>query len=263
MLGTIVRTVRDGLTVHTYIAPAEGYEATTHLLEFATQLIVIDAQYDAGHAAEAFLHAQSLRKPITRVYVSHDHPDHWRGAATFEAPIYSLAATRDSIAAAVQALAASADEGADEVPGREVVPERIVTVGDEVIDGVTVTFDDVRNAESATLLVVSVESIGLVFAQDLVFNNLHMFIAEGNLQGWAEAISAFKARGFSVILPGHGAPGGTELYDYVLDYLAIAQPLLSSAAGPDELKNALISAFPEAGGRGLLDIQNAIIFADR
>lgn len=263
MLGTIVRTVRDGLTVHTYIAPVEGYQVTTHILEFETQLVVIDTQYDPALAAEAFAHAQTIRKPITRVYVTHDHPDHWRGAATFEAPIYALAATRDSIAAAVDALAASAAEGGGDVPGPAVIPQRIVTVGDETIDGVTLSFDEVRDAESAVLLVVSVASLGLVFAQDLVFNNVHLFIAEGHLEGWRDAIEALKTRDYSVIFAGHGAPAGVELYDFVLAYLAVAQPLRESAAGPAELTNALIAAFPEAGGRGLLDIQASIMFAGR
>jgi len=263
MLGTIVRTIREGLTVHTYIAPADGYQVTTHVLEFETQIIVIDAQYDSGFAAEAFAHARTLGKPLTRVYVSHDHPDHWRGSATFGAPIYSLASTRDSIASAVEKLAGSAAAGQAEGPGPAVVPEFVVTAGEEVIDGVTVTFDEVVNAESSAQLVVSVSSLGLVFAQDLVFNNLHLFIAEGRLQGWADAITSLRSRGFRLIFPGHGRPGGVELYDFVVDYLARAEPILSAATEPDELKNALITAFPDVGGRGLLDIQNGVIFAGR
>ena len=261
MFGTVVTTVGDGLTVHTYIAPSDGWHATSHVLEFATQLVVIDAQYVIDYAAEAFAYAQSIAKPITRVYVSHDHPDHWRGSAAFGAPIYALASTRDGIAAAVEAMADSGQLG--DVPGKAVIPSRIVTVGEEVIDGVTVAFDEVMSAESATMLLVSVPALGLVFAQDLVFNSLHLFIAEGNLEGWVDAIMGLKAREFSMVLPGHGAPGGVELYDFVLDYLAVAQPLLDSATGPDELKKGLISAFPDAGGRGLLDIQSDIIFAGR
>lgn len=264
MLGTIVPTVREGLTVHTYISPGDGLEATTHILEFETQIVIVDAQYIVPYAAEANAFALELSKPITRVYVSHDHPDHWFGAAVFGAPIYALEATRDVIAAAGEAMASEAHGRlGDLVPAHAVVPTELVVRGEETIDGVTLAFDEVVGAESGALLVISAPALGLVFAQDLVYNNLHLYIAEGTLAGWADAVEVLKGRGYATILPGHGAPAGPELYDFVLAYLAVAEPLLASATGPDELKNGLIAAFPEAGGQALLDIQNGYIFAGR
>ena len=83
MLGTISITDRGDVKVHTYTAPEEGLLVTTHLLELPGQIVAIDAQYGLPHAAEVVEYARSLGKPISRLYVTHEQPDHIFGAATF------------------------------------------------------------------------------------------------------------------------------------------------------------------------------------
>jgi glyoxylase-like metal-dependent hydrolase (beta-lactamase superfamily II) len=56
----------------------------------AGQLLTLDTRYGAPFAAEAAGFAASLGKPITRVYVSHAHPDHFSGAGAFNAPVHAL-----------------------------------------------------------------------------------------------------------------------------------------------------------------------------
>lgn len=195
------------------------------------------------------------------MYVSHDHPDHFFGAAAFDAPVYALAATRDAIAAAgEQMLANNRAAVGDFVPASIVVPDRVIEPGIEVIDGVRVEFREVDNTEAATLLIIVVPEERLILAQDLVYNNLHLFIAEGHLDEWAAQIDALRTEDFTIVLPGHGAPGGPELFDFVTDYLAVAKPALTAATTPEGLNTALMTAFPNAGGVGLLHVQNRYIF---
>jgi len=93
-----------------------------------------------------------------------------------------------------------------------------------------------------------------------VYNNQHLFIAGGHLDGWEGTIEALRAKGYETILPGHGVPGGPELFDFVSDYLAVARPALAAAKNGDDLKAALLAAFPTAGGTVLLHIQNTYLF---
>ena len=83
MQGTVSLTDRGDVKIHTYTAPEDGLLVNTHLIELPSQLIAIDAQYGLPYAAEAVAYARSLGKPISRLYVSHEHPDHFFGAATF------------------------------------------------------------------------------------------------------------------------------------------------------------------------------------
>ena len=43
MQGTIAKTFAKPLTIHTYTAPEDGWVVNSHIIEFPTQLFVIDA----------------------------------------------------------------------------------------------------------------------------------------------------------------------------------------------------------------------------
>ena len=101
MLGKITIMESQNVRIHTFTAPDDGWSVNSHIVEFPTQLIVIDAQYMLPYAQEVVSYAQTLKRPITRLYVSHYHPDHLLdehvngavneilGAVAFRAPIYS------------------------------------------------------------------------------------------------------------------------------------------------------------------------------
>jgi glyoxylase-like metal-dependent hydrolase (beta-lactamase superfamily II) len=50
-----------------------------HRAAVTSQLIVVDAQYMRPLAGEVIRYATDLKKPITRLYITHDHPDHLLG----------------------------------------------------------------------------------------------------------------------------------------------------------------------------------------
>src|ERR1700728_1843016 len=110
MLGAITVTQADGLRIHTYTAPEEGWVVNTHVIELPTQLIVIDAQYTLTYAREVLGYAGTLGKPIARLYISHFHPDHLLGAAAFTDPIYALPEVRAKIDAVGDRVAAEEHE---------------------------------------------------------------------------------------------------------------------------------------------------------
>jgi hypothetical protein len=65
---------------------------------------------------------------------------------------------------------------------------------------------------------------------------------------------------FAKVLSGRGAPGGPELYDVMSGYLSAAREILSRSSDEDDLKAHLIAAFPDFGGRVLLDHQKRFLF---
>jgi glyoxylase-like metal-dependent hydrolase (beta-lactamase superfamily II) len=261
MQGTVTTTVRDPVTIHTYTSPESGLEANTHVIELATQLLVLDTQYAKPFAQEAVAYAAGLGKPVTRVYVSHDHPDHFFGAALFGAPVYALAQTRDAIAAAGQQMLANNQAAlGDFIPDEVAVPSQVVELGTETIDGVRFEFRAITDTEAAAMLLIALPEHSVLLAQDLVYDNLHLYLVDGHLDSWRRNIETLQAEQWTTVLPGHGAPGGPEQFDFVLNYLAGAAPVLATATTGDELKGALIAAFPQAGGTALLDIQNRYLF---
>ena len=261
MQGSIAITQSGDVKVHTYTSPELGWCVNSHVIEFATQLVVVDAQYMLPFAKEVVSYAATLGKPITRLYLTHYHPDHILGAAAFSAPIYALGEVQAKIEAAGDRVAGEEHEKHPEaIPDRAERPSQIVTPGIETIEGVRVDFIRLQHAETENALMVALPDHELLIAQDLVYHNFHVFIAERAFDPWIAALKRYQGQGFTKVLPGHGAPGGSELFAKMADYLGFSRQALSESSDGEGFKARLISAFPNFPGQVLLDHQVRFLF---
>jgi glyoxylase-like metal-dependent hydrolase (beta-lactamase superfamily II) len=261
VLGKITVTRSGGVKVHTYTAPEEGWLVNSHLIELPTQLLAVDAQYMLPFAREVVDYGVSLGKPVTRLYITHYHPDHLLGAAVFRAPIYALAEVQAKIETVGDRLAGEEHEkhGAA-IPFKAERPSELVTQGEETIDGIRVEFLHLQHAETENALMIGLPDQGILITQDLLYAQVHVFVAERAFDTWVQALGSYQAQSYTRLLPGHGSPGGQELYDSMLDYLAKARDALAVAHNGADLKARLIAAFPNFGGRVLLDHQQRFLF---
>lgn len=60
------------------------------------------------------------------------------------------------------------------------------------------------------------------------------------------------------MLPGHGVPGGKELYGRMQQYLTAAREIYSKSRDGEEMEYKIIRAFH--GGVGMLDQQKRFLF---
>jgi glyoxylase-like metal-dependent hydrolase (beta-lactamase superfamily II) len=261
MFGEITVTRSSDLCVHTYTAPEDGWCVNSHIVETPAQLIVIDAQYRLDYAREVVSYATELGKPIARLYVTHFHPDHILGAAAFASRIYALAVVAAKIAAVGDRVAAEEHEKhGDVIPTRAERPNYIVEPSTELIDGVRFEFFRLEHAETENALMVGLPDHGVLITQDLIYNQVHVFVGERAFDSWATALQDSQALDYDTLLPGHGAPGGPDLYCGMLKYLATARDALARANNGPELKACLIAAYPNHRGRVLLDHQMRFLF---
>lgn len=261
--GKIHTTEQSGLKVHTYTAPDDGWVVNTHFVELPTQVIAIDAQYTIPYAREALAYAATLGKPVTRLYVTHYHPDHLLGAAAFSLPIHALGEVKAKIDAVGDRVASEEHEKfPDAIPSHAEKPSIHVTPGVETINGIGFEFLHLQHAETEHALMVGLPDHGILITQDLIYNGVHVFISERAFDSWSSALQHYKSQAYEKVLPGHGAPGGKDLYDRMQTYLSTAHDLLSEADG-DDLKARLVAAFPDFRGHALLDHQKRFLFPPR
>src|SRR5258708_4009402 len=71
--GKLILNDRGKAKIHTF-APAP-LAATTHIIETAEGLVVIDAQQFVSGAQEAIAYVRSLNKPVRRLISNQRHPD--------------------------------------------------------------------------------------------------------------------------------------------------------------------------------------------
>ncbi|MBT8217456.1 MAG: MBL fold metallo-hydrolase, partial [Acidimicrobiia bacterium] len=135
-LTTTVQPAGD-LVVHSLTAPQEVFANSTHIIETENALVVVDTQFLLPNAADFRAYADSLGKPIDRVFITHAHPDHFLGSEAFaDVPIYALEEVSAAIAANGDAEVEEkqGDFGAEAIAGSYVVPE-VVEPGTIDIDG--------------------------------------------------------------------------------------------------------------------------------
>jgi glyoxylase-like metal-dependent hydrolase (beta-lactamase superfamily II) len=261
VLGEITLTRSGEICVHTYTAPEQGWRVNSHIVETQEALVVVDAQYMLPCAHEVTAYAAALGKAIERLYLTHFHPDHILGAAAFACPLFALEPVARKIAAVGDRVASEEHEKhGDAIPTRARRPERIIRPGMEVVDGVRFELLHLQHAETEDALMVGLPDHGILITQDLLYNRVHVFIGERAFDGWAAALQKTQALDYDTLLPGHGAPGGPELYEAMQHYLAVASDAYSKSNDGVELTSRMIAAFPEHRGRILLDHQKRFLF---
>jgi len=261
MFGKKAVTEAHDLKVHTFTAPEKGWQVNSHIVELSSQLLVIDSQYLLPYAREVVSYAAQLQKPITRLYISHYHPDHLLGAAAFSAPVYALSEVSAKIAVVGERVAREEHEKfGDDVPTHAAMPTCIVKSSVEIIDAVPVDFIHLEHAETQDALMVGLPEQGILITQDLVYNRVHAMVGEKAFESWTETLEKAQNETYKKVLPGHGAPGGKELYSQMQHYLSTARRVYAVAADGEDMKNKMIQAFPEYGGVGMLDQQKRFLF---
>jgi glyoxylase-like metal-dependent hydrolase (beta-lactamase superfamily II) len=264
MQGSVTQTRAGQVTIHTYIAPEIGWRAASHLIELPTQLVLVDAPLTLEYAREWRAYTTRLGKPISRLYISHAHPDHFVGIVAFDAPTYALAAVKWLIDSSgglriERAYRLTPGHAHAEVVSLHPV-DYVVEAGEETIDGVLFSFEPVADAESADQLTIGLPEQRLLIAQDILYNHVHAFLGEHAFGAWQAALDALEARPYDIILPGHGAPGGRGLYQSVREYLATAATAFAQATGPEDLNRRLETAYPDYGGHAMQGLQNFYLF---
>jgi glyoxylase-like metal-dependent hydrolase (beta-lactamase superfamily II) len=261
VLGETTLTRSGEVCVHTYKAPEDGWCVNSHIVETETALVVVDAQYMLRYAHEVTAYAAGLGKPIKRLYLSHFHPDHILGASAFSCPISALAAVAAKIAAVGDRIASEEREKhGDLIAPRAEQPDHIVAPGLETIEGARFEFLHLEHAETADALMVGLPDRGILITQDLLYNGVHVFVGEHAFNSWGAALQRTQALDYDTLLPGHGSPGGPELYATMLQYIETAHDAYLKSNSGAELRARMIAAFPQHRGRVLLDHQIRFLF---
>ncbi|MER7482570.1 MBL fold metallo-hydrolase [Streptomyces sp. NPDC126510] len=255
MNGTVTVLDNGAVRIHSYMSPADTFHTTTQLIETPARIIAIDAQLLPAYADEAIAYAKGLGKPLDRLIVTHAHPDHYNGAARFGVPVHALAVVREQIVARGDSTLPTGLV----IPVGDFTPTVDLTPGTEVIDGVPFVFEAVSGGEAADELLIKLPEQGVLVAQDLVYNDVHLYLGNNDITGWQQAVDALAAEsGYDTVLAGHGLPTGPEVYADVHRYLADARELLGDDG--DAYKKAIVDRYPAHVGPFIIDIANRSLF---
>ena len=251
--------------IHTFVAPFTGGNIAnaTHIIESANALVLFDAQFLTPYARQFREYADSLGKPIDRIYVSHRHPDHWfgLGAAFTDVPVHALAETATFIQ---EHGAESRDDHwklGGGVPDRIVVPHEIVKPGESFVDGVRYLCEEVTDTEIDALLVLKLPDLGVQFVADLVYSGTHLYLTS-HLLHWRQVLQEMLLSDYDLFMPGHGLPADGSEIARNIEYLDAAGDAIASGLTGSSFKDFMLQRYPERKCPGIFDIYLPRLFGD-
>lgn len=200
------------------------------LVEGPRSLLAIDAGGGPQHARNFLSAAQTLGKPVDRVVITHEHPDHSVGLPQFP-PGIEIIAQEETRARMVQMGTPATPAywktnpawgNADDV-NRVVLPT--VTFRDRMslyYGDAKVDFEWPGPAHTTGDALVYVRASRVVFMGDIAFFGVTPLNGSGYVQDWIKVCDAvLNDPQVEVIVPGHGPVGGKQDLVEMRDYLAL------------------------------------------
>jgi glyoxylase-like metal-dependent hydrolase (beta-lactamase superfamily II) len=268
LLGTVAIHRNGPITIHSYMSPADGEMVNSHVIETENAVVVIDAQLLRSYAQELRQYVDQLGKPIDRVIISHNHPDHWFGLEYFtDVPIYALPETTRQIDQTGDMLLAwKREQLRDTIAANKVVPTHTVEEGTETIDGLEYRFRMIVDGEAPFALLIELPTLKAVIAQDLVYNQIYPCVGEKNasgeelFDGWMSNLRALESGGYELVLCGHGEPTGPAIFEEMIGAVAAAKKAFESGIGPEGLKATMLNKYPHYRVPEVLDFANVFLY---
>ena len=245
--GTVHSFSTGGVTVHSYVSPAQAVHVTSHVLELGDELLVCDATMIPPTAAEVAALIASTGKPVHTAYVSHEHPDHWGGVAAVEGITYK------TLPQIREAIAAEAANGEFAEPTSLLQGENLA-LGTTEIGGVTVEFRHYEATEAPHIIVAVLPEQKIAIVQDLVYNGV--FFAPGvDRQNWIATLETLRDDpAFETLLVGHGLPTTRGEFHTAIEYLKVMDRVWQDSANPAEFIETMKASFPGYAGEFLLSL---------
>lgn len=266
---SINKIQRNRVIIHCCTSPDDGERVNAQIVETENKLVIVDTMLMRQHARDLRAYADSLNKPIDRVYLSHAHPDHWFGMEFFQdCDIYSHPGTVEEIKIVGQfAVDYHNNLHKGLTTDQLFLPNRVAGAGDVQIDGVTFRIHEVLTAEDLFMLVIELPEEKTLIAQDLVYNKVHLFVGQkaqdGTLcfDGWLAALKEYQKGGYELVIPGHGVPTDTSVFAENIRYLEIMKKI-ASTSNRENFVQTTLETFPDYELKSMAEMSATLLYLD-
>jgi glyoxylase-like metal-dependent hydrolase (beta-lactamase superfamily II) len=215
--------------VHSYRSNASGIYSNSYIIELEKGVVVIDATLAVSSGKEVRNLINEIGKPVYAVLLTHGHPDHYNGLTEITkglpAPIYSSQNVLHVIKQYDQVKEKQwKGTFGDEWPASRTFPNKIIKDGESLtFETTTFSMNDLGPGESHSdsYWVMQTDSTKNVFLGDIVLHKVHAYLSDGHFKEWMNHLRELneKLNDITLFYPGHGLPGGKELFAWQQQYL--------------------------------------------
>ena len=249
---------QHGWSIRVFTSADDQFWTNSVIFEGTHEVMLVDAQLTKTNAERVLQQIKETRKPLSIIYITHEHADHFLGLEVFKEAYPSVRIIATS--AVVDRINKVYQEKIDKWktilgPG---ATSQVVAI--ERLDGNFITFESSQieilkhiqgDTDENTILWIPEQSI--LIAGDVLFNNMHVYTAETDSKArgkWLNSLSKIRELNPSVVIPGHskvGAPlDSSTAVDFTEHYLLVFEEELKEAKDPDSLINRMKERFPSA-----------------
>jgi glyoxylase-like metal-dependent hydrolase (beta-lactamase superfamily II) len=212
--------------------------------------ILVDAPHTAEKAREVADWVVASGKNLVTMYATHGHGDHWFGFAEVAKrfPDAAILGTKGTVALAEFAATSRMDFWTSQFPGQIVDDPIVPMVIDDYtfkLEGHEIHFVEAGHSDTRDTTFVHVPELDLVVAGDIVYNGVHLFLAETDAQrrrDWMTGIDKIAALKPRAVIAGHKVPGsddGPRHLDETRQYLEDAEEISSVARNAKEFADLM------------------------
>ncbi len=245
-------------SIKVFTSPDDQFWANSVIIEGAHEVMLVDAQLTKTSAEKVLQEIRETKKPLSIIYVTHEHADHFLGLEVFKEAYPGVRIIANS--AVVDRINKVYQEKIDKwkkILGSGATSQ---VVAIEKFDGNSIEFENSKiellkdvqgDTDENTMLWIPEQRI--LIAGDVLFNNMHVYTAETDSKArgkWLNSINKIRELKPSVVIPGHskvGAPlDASSAVGFTENYLLVFEEELKKAKDPDTFIITMKERFPSA-----------------
>ena len=249
---------QQGFSIKVFTSPDDQFWANSVIIEGEHEVMLVDAQLTKTNAERVLEVIQKTKKPLSIIYITHEHADHFLGLEVFREAYPGVRIIANS--AVVGRINKVYQEKIDK--WKKILDSGATSqvVAIEKFDGTFIEFEGTKievlkniqgDTDENTMLWIPGQ--GILIAGDVLFNDMHVYTAETDSKArgkWLNSLQKIRELKPSVVIPGHskvGAPlDSSTAVDFTEKYLLVFEEGLKKAKDPESLINTMKEKFPSA-----------------
>ena len=249
---------QQGFSIKVFTSPDDQFWANSVIIEGTREVMLVDAQLTRTSAEKVLQEIRETKKPLSIIYISHEHADHFLGLEVFKEAYPGVRIiTNSAVTDRINKVYQEKVDKWKKILGSGATSQ---VVAIEKFDGNFIEFENSKiellkdvqgDTDENTMLWIPGQRI--LIAGDVLFNNMHVYTAETDSKArgkWFTSLQEIRELRPSIVIPGHskvGAPlDANTAVDFTENYLLAFEEELKKAKDSDSLIDAMKERFPSA-----------------
>ena len=249
---------QQGFSIKVFTSPDDQFWTNSVIIEGTREVMLVDAQLTKTNAEKVLQEIRETKKPLSIVYLTHEHADHFLGLEVFKEAYPGVKIIANSaVVDRINQVYQEKIEKWQKIFGSGAA-SRVVTISK--FDGNFIEFEGSKievlkhirgDTDENTMLWIPGQRI--LIAGDVLFNDMHVYTAETDSKArgeWLNSINKIRELKPAVVIPGHSKVGAlldaSTAVDFTENYLLVFEKELKTAKDSDSFINTMKERFPSA-----------------